>query len=58
MLIVCVVTTVVVAVAAAVAGQSSTFVDFLLNSYEKPIILGSWLTIRLYKPYKALIKRY
>ena len=56
--VVCVVTTVVVAVAAAVAGQSSIFIDFLFNSYEKPTILGPGLTIRLYKPYKELIKRY
>ena len=44
--VVCVVTTVVVAVAAAVDGQSSTFIDFLFTSYEKPTILGLGLTIR------------
>ena len=58
MYVVCVVTTVFVAVAAAVAGQSSIFIDFLFTSYEKPTILGPGLTIRLYKPYKELIKRY
>ena len=45
--VVCVVNTAVVAVAAAVAGQSSIFIDFLLNSFEKPIILGPWLAINL-----------
>ena len=27
----------------ALAGRGSTFIDFLLDSYEKPSILGSWL---------------
>ena len=44
--------------AAAVAGQSSIFIGHLLSFCEKPTILGPWLTIRLYKSYKELIKRY
>ena len=27
----------------ALAGRGSIFTDFLLNSYEKPTILGPWL---------------
>ena len=27
----------------ALAGRGSIFIDFLLNSYEKPTILGPWL---------------
>ena len=33
----------------ALAGRGSIFMDFLLNSYSKPSILGLWLAVHVLK---------